>query len=82
MKQILGFVVFFIVVSPITVPSLDAQSVDATIWWLIVSPDADTRSRSNLDSLGNLLKERGKVRRTTSAASKAASARTKVSRLS
>ena len=61
MKQILGFIVFFIVVSLITVSSLGAQSVDATTWWLIVSPDADTRSRSNLDSLGNLLKERGKV---------------------
>ena len=61
MKQILVFVVFFIVVSLITVSSLDAQSVDATTWWLIVSPDVDTRSRSNLDSLVNLLKERGKV---------------------
>lgn len=61
MKQILGFVVFFIVVSLITVSSLDAQVVDATTWWLIVSPDVDPRSRSNLDSLVNLLKERGKV---------------------
>ena len=61
MKQILVFVVFFIVVSLITVSSLDAQSVDATTWWLIVSPDVDTRSQSNLDSLVNLLKERGKV---------------------
>lgn len=56
MKQILGFVVFFIVVS-----SLYAQVVDETTWWLIVSPDVDTHSRSNLDSLVNLLKERGKV---------------------
>ena len=61
MKQILVFVVFFIVVSLITVSSLDARTVDATTWWLIVSPDVDTRSRSNLDSLANLLKERGKV---------------------
>ena len=44
-----------------TVSSLDAQSVDATTWWLIVNPDVDTRSQSNLDSLVNLLKERGKV---------------------
>ena len=61
MKQILVFIVFFIGVSLITVSSLYAQSVDATTWWLIVSPDVDTRSRSNLDSLVNLLKERGKV---------------------
>ena len=45
MKQILVFVVFFIGVSLITVSSLDAQFVDATTWWLIVSPDVDTRSR-------------------------------------
>ena len=61
MKQILVFVVLFIVVSLIMVSSLDAQVVDATTWWLIVSPDIDTRSRSNLDLLVNLLKERGKV---------------------
>ena len=61
MKQILVFIVFSIGVSLITVSSLYAQSVDATTWWLIVSPDVDTRSRSNLDSLVNLLKERGKV---------------------
>lgn len=61
MKQILVFIVFSIGVSLITVSSLDAQSVDAITWWLIVSPDVDARSRSNLDSLVNLLKERGKV---------------------
>ena len=61
MKQILVFIVFFIGVSLITVSSLDAQPVDATTWWLIVSPDVDTRSRSNIDSLVNLLQERGKV---------------------
>ena len=61
MKQILVFVVFFIGVSLITASSLNAQSVDTTTWWLIVSPEIDTRSRSNLDSLVNLLKERGKV---------------------
>ena len=61
MKQILVFIVFSIGVSLITVSPLYAQSVDATTWWLIVSPDVDTRSRSNLDSLVNLLKERGKV---------------------
>ena len=61
MKQILVFIVFSIGVSLITVSSLYAQSVDATTWWLIASPDVDTRSRSNLDSLVNLLKERGKV---------------------
>ena len=43
------------------VSSLYAQFVDAATWWLIVSPDVDTRSRSNLDSLVNLLQERGKV---------------------
>ena len=61
MKQILVFIVFSIGVSLITVSPLYAQSVDATTWWLIASPDVDTRSRSNLDSLVNLLKERGKV---------------------
>ena len=61
MKQISVFLVFFIVVSFITVSSLNAQVVDATTWWLIVNPDVDTRSRSNLDSLVNLLKERGKI---------------------
>ena len=61
MKQILVFIVFSIAVSLITISSLYAQPVDATTWWLIVSPDVDTRSRSNLDSLVNLLKERGKV---------------------
>ena len=43
------------------VSSLYAQFVDATSWWLIVSPDVDNRSRSNHDSLVNLLQERGKV---------------------
>ena len=61
MKQILVFIVFSIGVSLITVSPLYAQSVDATTWWLIASPGVDTRSRSNLDSLVNLLKERGKV---------------------
>ena len=61
MKQILVFIVFSIGVSLITGSSLYAQSVDATTWWLIASPNVDTRSRSNLDSLVNLLKERGKV---------------------
>ncbi len=61
MKQILVFIVFSIGVSLITVSPLYAQSVDATTWWLIASPGVDTRSRSNLDLLVNLLKERGKV---------------------
>lgn len=61
MKQILVCIVFFIGVSLITISSLDAQFVDTKTWWLIVSPDADTRSRSNLDSLVRLLKERGKI---------------------
>ncbi len=61
MKQISVFLVFFIVVSLIMASSLNAQAVDATTWWLIVNPDVDTRSRSNLDSLVNLLKERGKI---------------------
>ncbi len=61
MKQILVLIVFFIGVSLITVSPLYAQVTDATTWWLIVTPDADTRSRSNLDSLVNLLQERGKV---------------------
>ena len=61
MKQILVFIVFSLGVSLITVSSLDAQSVDATTRWLIVSTDVDPRSRSNLDSLVNLLKERGQV---------------------
>lgn len=61
MKQILAFIVFFIGVSLILVSSLYAQSVDATTWWLIVNPEADTRSQSNLNSLVNLLKEHGKV---------------------
>ena len=61
MKQILVFIVFFIGVSLILVSSLYAQSVDATTWWLIVSPEVDTRSQSNLDSLVNLLQEHGKV---------------------
>ena len=61
MKQILVFIVFFIGVSFIRVPPLYAQLVDTQTWWLIVSPDVDTRFRRNLDSLVNLLKERGKV---------------------
>ena len=61
MKQILVSIVFLTVVSLIMVSSLYAQFVDATTWWLIVSPDVDTRSRSNVDSLVNLLQERGKV---------------------
>ena len=61
MKQISVFIVSFIGVSLITVSSLYAQSVDATTWWLIVNPEADPRSRGNLDSLVNLLKEHGKV---------------------
>ena len=61
MKQILVCIVFFIGVSLITISSLNAQFVDTKTWWLIVSPDADTRSRSNLDSLVRLLKERGKI---------------------
>ncbi len=61
MKQILVFIVSFIGVSLVIVPSLYAQSVDATTWCLIVSPDADIGSPSSLDSLVNLLKEQGKV---------------------
>ena len=61
MKQILVFIVLSIGVSLLTVSSLDAQSVDATTWWLIVAPDVDPRARSNLDSLVDLLQERGKV---------------------
>ena len=61
MKQILVFLVFFIVILLITVQPLDAQFVDTKIWWLIVSPDVDPRSQSNLDSLVSLLKERGKI---------------------
>lgn len=61
MKQILVFIVFSIGVSLVIVSSLNAQVVDTTTWWLIVSPDIDPRSRSNQDSLVNLLKERGKV---------------------
>ena len=61
MKQILVCIVFSIGVSLLTVSPLAAQVVDATTWWLIVTPDADTRSLSGLDSLVNLLKERGKV---------------------
>ena len=61
MKQILVFIVFFIGVSFITVSPLDVQLVDAKTWWLIVTPEVDTRSLSNLDSLVNLLKKRGKV---------------------
>ena len=61
MKQILVSIVFFIGVSFIKVPSLNAQPVDTKTWWLIVSPDVDTRSRRNLDSLVNLLKERGNI---------------------
>ena len=61
MKQISVFLVFFIAVSLIMASSLNAQVVDTTTWWLIVNPDVDTRSRSNLDSLVNLLKERGKI---------------------
>ena len=61
MKQILVCIVFFIGISLVPISSLDAQFVDTQTWWLIVSPDADTRSRSNLDSLVNLLKERGKI---------------------
>ena len=61
MKQILVFLVLSIGVSLITGSSLNAQFVDATTWWLIVSPEADARSQSNLDSLVNLLKEHGKV---------------------
>ena len=61
MKHILVFIVLLIGVSLLTVPSLDAQSVDATTWWLIMSPNADTVSLSSLDSLVSLLKEHGKV---------------------
>ena len=61
MKQILVFIVLLIGVSLITVSSLDAQAVDAITWWLIVNPEVDNQSRSNLNSLVNLLKERGKV---------------------
>lgn len=61
MKLTLLFIVFFIGVLLITVSPLDAQAVDMTTWWLIVNPEVDNRSRSNLDSLIRLLKERGKV---------------------
>ena len=60
MKQMLVFIVFSIGVSLITVSPLYAQLVDATTWWLIVTPDADTRSLSSLDPLVSLLQERGK----------------------
>ena len=61
MKQIIVFIVFSIGFSVITVSPLDAQSADATTWWLIVTPDADTRSLIRVDSLVNLLQARGKV---------------------
>ena len=61
MKPILVFIVFLIGILLITVSPLYAQVADATTWWLIVNPEVDNRSRSNLDSLVNLLKERGKV---------------------
>ena len=61
MKQILVFVVFFIGLPLIIVSSLNAQIVDTTTWWLIVDAEADNRSRSDLNSLINLLKERGKI---------------------
>ena len=61
MKPTIVFIVFFIGVSLIIVLSLDAQPADTTTWWLIVNTEVDNRSRSNLDSLVSLLKERGKV---------------------
>lgn len=61
MKPILALIVFLIGVLLIAVWSLYAQAADATTWWLIVNPEVDNRSRSNLDSLVSLLKERGKV---------------------
>ncbi len=61
MKQIPVFIVLFIGFSLITASPIQAQLVDTTAWWLIVSPDTDARAQSNLDSLVSVLKERGGI---------------------
>jgi hypothetical protein len=62
MKQIWLFGVFFIEFLFIAALSTQAELADETTWWLIVSPDIDSRSREHLDSLVAALKDRGKAR--------------------
>ena len=61
MKQILVFIVLSTEFLLTAVSPTEAELVDTTAWWLIVSPNADGRSGVNLESLVSLLKDRGKV---------------------
>ena len=61
MKQILVSAVLFLELLLIAVLPVQGQLADAEAWWLIVSPNTDTRTRSHLDSLVSLLKDWGTV---------------------
>ncbi|MCZ6679854.1 MAG: hypothetical protein O7E52_21690, partial [Candidatus Poribacteria bacterium] len=61
MKQILVCIVFSSGFFLIAVLPIKAELVDATAWWLIVSPDTNVDSQGNRDALVRLLEERGKI---------------------
>ncbi len=61
MKRALTSAVFISALLLIAVFPIRAQRVDATAQWLIVAPNVDAHSRKTLDSLVNLLTNRGKI---------------------
>lgn len=61
MKQISVSIVLSIGFLLVAVSPIHAQLVDAASWWLIVNPNADTRSQRDFDSIVSLLVDRGKV---------------------
>ena len=61
MKRILTSAVLITTFLLIAVFPIQAQRVDATAQWLIVAPNVDAHSRKVLDSLVNLLTNRGKI---------------------
>ena len=61
MKQILASTAFLLEFLLIDVLSAPAQLSDNSAWWLIVSPTTDERTQNYLDSLVDLLDDRGKV---------------------
>ena len=61
MKQIIVSIALILEFMKIDASSVRAQPRDASAWWLIVSPTTDNRTQSFLDSLVDLLNERGKV---------------------
>lgn len=61
MKLTLTSAVSITILLLVAVFPIQAQRVDATVQWLIVAPNVDAHSRKTLDSLVNVLTNRGKI---------------------